>query len=119
MVVDEVLQKNPQWGVDPDQVRILGTDVSGVTVETARRGVYEIGEGLRGLPADYKKRYMVERDDGFHVAENLHKRCAFRQLDITRRFTMGPFDLVLCRNVLIYFDAETRLKTSVLQSAVV
>ncbi|MBV1860280.1 MAG: protein-glutamate O-methyltransferase CheR [Nannocystaceae bacterium] len=111
MIVDEVLRKNPQWGVEPDRIRILGTDVSEMTLETARRGVYATGEGLRGLPADYQRRYMEEREDGFHVVKALRKRCTFRQLDITRRFTMGPFDLVLCRNVLIYFDADTRVRS--------
>lgn len=110
MIVDEVLAEHPEWGLNPDRIRILGTDISEGSLATARRGVYTVGEGLRGLPRRYQQKYMEERDDGFHVAQSLRKRCAFRPLDITRRITMGPFDLVLCRNVLIYFDAKTRAK---------
>ena len=108
MMLDELLVGNPQWGLDVERLRLLGTDISEPVLEEARRAEYGQGEGLRGLPIKYRERYFEQRDGTYHVAPSLKRRCSFRHLDLTKRFTLGPFNLVLARNVLIYFDAETR-----------
>lgn len=110
MLIDEVLTANPQLGLNPDRVRILGTDISEPVLAEARKGQYSRGEGLRGLPKNYAQRYFDEHDGRFEVKADLRRRCTFRRIDITKRFTLGPFDLALVRNVLIYFDSETKSK---------
>ncbi len=111
MLIDEVLSANPQFGLTPDRVRILGTDISEPVLAEAREGKYSKGEGLRGLPKNYTEQYFDEKDGVFEVKSALRRRCTFRRLDITKQFTLGPFDLVMVRNVLIYFDPETKRKT--------
>lgn len=111
MLIDEVLGANPQLGLTPDEVQILGTDISEPVLAEARRATYSEGEGLRGLPRSYAQRFLDETDSGFQVKTALRRRCKFRRIDITRQFTLGPFDLVLARNVLIYFDSDTKNRT--------
>jgi chemotaxis protein methyltransferase CheR len=108
MLVDQLVTSNPQWGLDANRIRILGTDISEPVLEEARSGVYGEGEGLRGLPREFRDGFLEKKDRTYEVAPHLKRRCTFRRVDLTKRFTLGPFDLVLVRNVLIYFDNETR-----------
>lgn len=110
MMFDELLDENPQRGLDVNRLRLLGTDISEPVLDEARKAAYGQGEGLRGLPTKYRERYFEQKDGTYHVAPQLKRRCSFRQLDLTKRFTLGPFNLVLARNVLIYFDSDTKTK---------
>lgn len=91
-------------------VRIIGSDISKVSLAAARRGVYR-SSSFRSSSPEFQRKYFIERSDGWHVADWLRKYCYFGHLnllDSMRTATVGRVDVVFCRNVLIYFDARSR-----------
>jgi chemotaxis protein methyltransferase CheR len=100
-------------GRRPLDVRILATDLSVHTLETARRGEYA-EDKVQSIPPQLRHRYMTRSGRGeertWVVGDDLRSLVLFRRLNLARPpFPMkGPFDLVLCRNVMIYFDQGVR-----------
>ncbi len=94
-------------------LKILATDISNRVLDTAKRGEYEDSK-LEDVSLAYRKRYfdagVTDTGDGFVVKESVRRYVAFKRLNLTNTpFPMsGPFDAILCRNVMIYFDPETR-----------
>lgn len=91
-------------------IRIFGSDISRRCIAHARRGVYGPAS-FRTLPFYLKRKYFVEHPDGFHVADELRAWCQFGHLNLlepTKASVIGRVDVILCRNVLIYFDDASR-----------
>lgn len=91
-------------------VRVIGSDISKYSVAAARRGVYREGS-FRTTGADRRSRYFVEGRDGTYVSDAVRRLCHFGQLnlvDSSRASMVGRVDVVFCRNVLIYFDVQSR-----------
>jgi chemotaxis protein methyltransferase CheR len=105
MVVRETLGHLRQW-----DIRILATDVDSNVLTHAQRGVYG-AERLQKVEASRLLRWF-ERVDGtqqHQVRDDLRSLIAFRPLNLMSSWPMsGPFDLIVCRNVLIYFDRDTQ-----------
>lgn len=98
-----------ECGVTPAEVSILGTDLSEKVLERARAATYGAFEVSRGLPADFLARYFTKRDGDYVVRDHVRQMCRFEPLDLRASFRgRGPFDVILCRNVLIYFDTTTK-----------
>jgi chemotaxis protein methyltransferase CheR len=90
-------------------IQIAGTDLNQQILERARSGVYSQLEVNRGLPARYLIKYFVRHGLAWELKEEVRRMVRFVQADLRNvPATFGPFDLVLCRNVLIYFDVATR-----------
>jgi chemotaxis protein methyltransferase CheR len=90
-------------------IEILGTDFSDKVVERARVGVYQQIEVNRGLPAALLVKYFRRSGLEWQLQEQVRKMVRFQTIDLRRTMrTLGPFDLVFCRNVMIYFDNETK-----------
>ena len=91
------------------QVEIVGTDVSGAVIERARQGHFSHFEVQRGLGIQQTVRWFEEQDDHWKIADALRSKVRFevRSLFDTPP-SPGRFDLILCRNVLLYFCAEKR-----------
>ena len=88
---------------------ILGTDISAAVIDRARDGIYNQFEVQRGLPIGMLLRYFEKQGDSWQVVPEIRSMVKFRQLNLLRDFSaLGTFDLVFCRNVLIYFDQETK-----------
>lgn len=89
--------------------RILATDLSRRMLEKARSGIYG-EEQVRSVQPEYRRRYLVEREPGrFEVSPTLRNMIRFAQLNLMDHWPMrGPFDVIFCRNVMIYFDPPTR-----------
>jgi chemotaxis protein methyltransferase CheR len=89
---------------------ILATDVSSHSIEKARQGTYSEFEVQRGMPPALVSRYFARRPSGnWQVSDALKQMVSFKTHNLLDDFiTPGAFDLILCRNVLIYFDAETK-----------
>lgn len=93
-----------------DRVRILGTDISAVRLQAARRGRYTRWS-LRGVSDDVVARYFTRRDLTFELRQNVRRMVEWRQLNLAdtaawaRAAARHPADLIVCRNVLIYLDA--------------
>jgi len=93
----------------PNAIRVLGTDIARERLDFARQGVY--GKwSLRGVPADVIARYFRPRGRNIEVAPHIRSAVEFRHLNLVDEnwrsagVEPGCMDLVLCRNVLIYFD---------------
>jgi chemotaxis protein methyltransferase CheR len=92
------------WTVD-----VLGTDVSSAVVERARSGVYTQFEVQRGLGINQTIRWFEECDDGWRAVEELRKNIRFQVHNLLEPPPHpGGFDIVLCRNVLLYLTPEKR-----------
>ncbi|BDC51782.1 chemotaxis protein methyltransferase [Bryobacterales bacterium F-183] len=90
-------------------IRVLGTDLSEQVLARARQGRYMQVEVGRGLPAPLLVKYFDRVGLEWQIKEEVRKLVRFEQFDLRRSMTgKGPFDLIFCRNVLIYFDVETK-----------
>jgi len=99
--------------IDANRVDVLGTDINADILEVARAGTYEtthttdIAEELAPLD-DYTK-YVEEEEDTFRVKQAVRDMVTFEQHDLIRGRAKRDFDLVFCRNLLIYIDAEFKV----------
>jgi two-component system CheB/CheR fusion protein len=98
--VAEVLGEELAW---PD-IRIFGTDIDSEAISFARRGIYPAA-ALKSLPAGTRDRYFGRSDGGYEVAKRLRALMVFGEHDLGERAPFPRIDLILCRNVLIYFTA--------------
>ena len=90
-------------------IEILGTDISHRAIRTAQDGRYTQFEVQRGLGVAQMLSYFDERPDGWQIREPMRKLTRFRQHHVLRGPpTRRKHDLILCRNVLLYFDEPTR-----------
>lgn len=91
-------------------LRVYGSDISKRCLAHARAAVYG-PSAFRATPPDVKRRWFVERPEGFVVADRVRQLCHFGHLnllDAERASAVGRVDAVFCRNVLIYLDARAR-----------
>jgi len=92
-------------------VQILGTDFNSQVLERARSGRYQQIEVNRGLPAALLVKHFRRSGVDWQLSDTVRRMVCFEPRDLRESMcALGPFDLVFCRNVLIYFDAETRVK---------
>lgn len=91
------------------QVSILCTDLSRDVLAKARSGAYTQLEVNRGLPAAMLIKHFTRKGDLWHIRDDLRASLLFQELNLAKPFPVLPrFDLVMLRNVLIYFDVETK-----------
>ena len=92
------------WTVD-----ILATDLSDVALERGRLGLYTHFEVQRGLPIQLLLTHFTQAGDLWQISAALRRMVSFARVNLMDDFSgLGIFDLILCRNVLIYFDDETK-----------
>jgi chemotaxis protein methyltransferase CheR len=104
MILDEEMKKLAGWNVE-----ILATDLSSTAIATAREGRYTQFEVQRGLPISHLLRYFRNDGDAWRLNEYLRARIQFEEFNLLSDFQeFGQFDIIFCRNVLIYFDLETK-----------
>ncbi|WP_207456919.1 protein-glutamate O-methyltransferase [Azospirillum sp. SYSU D00513] len=98
------------------RIEIIGTDISAEMVERARAGVYSQFEVQRGLPIQHLVKHFKQNGDKWQISQALRQMVSFREFNLLGDLSpLGQFDVVFCRNVLIYFDQPT--KTKVLEGA--
>jgi chemotaxis protein methyltransferase CheR len=96
-------------GLKDWDVQILGTDFSSKVVERAQSGNYQQIEVNRGLPTAMLIKYFQRTGLNWQLNDSVRKMARFETIDLRKSMrTLGPFDLVFCRNVMIYFDNETK-----------
>jgi chemotaxis protein methyltransferase CheR len=104
MLLKELGAEIDGWRID-----ILATDLSGEVLERARAGLYSQFEVQRGLPIQLLIKYFKQVGDMWEIAPEIRAMVKYHQLNLLSDFShLGVFDLVFCRNVLIYFDHETK-----------
>ena len=91
------------------QLTILGTDISASVLDRARRGRYGQLEVNRGLPANLLVRHFTRAGMEWEIEEPIRRMVRFQRHNLVDEWpVMPPFDLVFMRNVMIYFDVETK-----------
>jgi chemotaxis protein methyltransferase CheR len=92
------------------RIELLASDLSGQALEKAREGLYTQFEVQRGLPIQFLVRYFKQTRELWQIAPEIRAMVKFRQLNLLSDFShLGIFDLIFCRNVLIYFDPHTKV----------
>ena len=90
-------------------LQILGTDFSSQVLERARSGTYQQIEVNRGLPLNLLVKHFSRSGLDWQLSNAVRKMVRFETIDLRKSLrTHGPFDLVFCRNVMIYFDSQTK-----------
>lgn len=108
MTVDEYMFKNP--GCFPGDVQIVGTDISSKVLKSANAAEFDRLSIARGLSEERKKKYFTQMgEETFKLNEKVKSRVRFQSLNLLESYaTLGKFDIIFCRNVLIYFSNENK-----------
>ncbi|NKN33180.1 CheR family methyltransferase [Marichromatium bheemlicum] len=106
MVLAEWEQSFPPKNI---QTSVLGTDLSDTVLAEARAGLYD-GLGIvRGLSKERRDRFFETVPNGHRIKPDIQRRVRFQKLNLMESYAaLGKFEIVFCRNVLIYFSAETK-----------
>ncbi|HZP79015.1 MAG TPA: protein-glutamate O-methyltransferase CheR [Pseudolabrys sp.] len=105
MCLKEMAPRLAGWRID-----IVATDLSTEVLEKARAGIYSQFEVQRGLPIQLLVKYFSQIGEMWQIAAEIRGMVQYRALNLLQDFSrLGPFDLVFCRNVLIYFDQPTKI----------
>ena len=109
MTLKEAFKGTSGW-----DVKILASDVSTRVLEKASTGFYET-DRVQQMPVQLVKEYFIQETENgnkrFRVKDELRKMIAFRYLNLMEPWPFkGPFDVIFCRNVMIYFDKPTQEK---------
>ena len=92
-------------------IEILGTDISREQLTRAQEGVYSQFEVQRGLPMQMLVKYFKRDGTNWRINENIRAMASFREFNLLADLRpLGQFDIVFCRNVLIYFDQPTKAR---------
>ncbi|MDZ4798964.1 MAG: protein-glutamate O-methyltransferase CheR [Bryobacteraceae bacterium] len=100
-----------EMGLGAWNIQILGTDLSTKVLDRARSGRFPQIEVNRGLPVQYLVKYFTRVGLDWQLKDEVRRMVRFESFDLRQSMrAMGPFDVVFCRNVMIYFDAATKKK---------
>jgi chemotaxis protein methyltransferase CheR len=104
MLLKEHAAKFPGW-----RHEIVGTDLSSAIIAKAKAGKYSQFEVQRGMPIQLLVKYFDKIDDQWQIKPDLRAMVDYKELNLLHDFkALGTFDVVYCRNVLIYFDQPTK-----------
>jgi chemotaxis protein methyltransferase CheR len=106
MVLQEAAAQLAGW-----RYEIIGTDISTEILNKAKSGLYSQFEVQRGLPVQHLVKYFKKRDDLWQIDSALRGMVQYKEFNLLADMkNLGTFDVVFCRNVLIYFDQPTKGK---------
>ncbi len=110
MAILDFLQLNSHTGLTAEHFWILASDISEKSLQIARTGVYWDREIERGVTPDQKLRYFAQHGQQWIVTPAVRKLVEFRRVNVLQNIAdLSGFDLVFCRNLLIYFDEPARI----------
>jgi chemotaxis protein methyltransferase CheR len=105
MILKEMALQVAGW-----RIEIIATDLSNEVLEKARAGLYSQFEVQRGLPIQMLMKYFSQAGETWQISPEIKAMVQYRPLNLLSDFAhLGGFDVVFCRNVLIYFDQETKI----------
>lgn len=103
MIIQEFSRVNPLF--HPSSVEIIATDISPSVLFLAKAARYDALSISRGLPDELRNRYFEQSGKVWSLKETIRNMVTFKRLNLQEDFTsLGHFDIVFCRNVLIYFS---------------
>jgi chemotaxis protein methyltransferase CheR len=104
MMFKQAKEKFAGW-----KIEIVATDISTDVLEKAKAGLYTQFEVQRGLPIQLLLKYFKQDGDQWRISQELRDLVQYRQHNLLDDFSsLGMFDVIFCRNVLIYFDSKTK-----------
>lgn len=104
MLLEDIASQLRGW-----QIELVASDISASAVEQARSGLFNQFEVQRGLPVTHLLRHFTRDGEQWRISERLRSVIEFRQHNLLEDFSsFGMFDIVFCRNVLMYFDLARR-----------
>jgi chemotaxis protein methyltransferase CheR len=107
MLVRDFTAVRPE--IEENSFTILASDISTDSVESAKTGCYNRNDVDRGLSPELLARHFQQNGTTWCVTEQLRRLVQFRRFDLMQTVaSLGVFDLIVCRNVMIYFDESTR-----------
>ena len=105
MVLKEMGEKISGW-----RTEIVATDLSQAVLEKSRSGMFSQFEVQRGLPIQLLVKYFQQKGEIWQLNPEIRAMVQHRQLNLLHDFSaLGTFDVIFCRNVLIYFDQDTKI----------
>lgn len=106
MTILETLPKSEEW-----HITILATDLSDVALAQAMKAEFNQFEIQRGLPTTMVMKYFKQNGNSWKVQDKIHNMVRFENFNLLDKMDRFPtFDIIFCRNVLIYFNEETKKK---------
>lgn len=106
IILKELGAKLAGWKID-----IIGTDISTQILRKAEAGLYSQFEVQRGLPIQMLVKYFEKQDEQWLISKEIRDMVTFKEYNLLGDLApLGRFDVVFCRNVLIYFDPENKTK---------
>lgn len=104
MLLKDEFPELKEWAIE-----ILGVDISEQVLKRAAAGIYSQFEIQRGLPIQLLLKHFEQSEQSWRVKEDLRRRVLWKQLNLLESFSnLGQFDIVFCRNVLIYFEMDAK-----------
>jgi chemotaxis protein methyltransferase CheR len=104
MILEEERARFAGWNVE-----MVATDISNEMIQRSRNGLYTHFEAQRGLPIQLLAKYFDKEEQGWRVKAPMRERIKFRPFNLLESHSsLGVFDIIFCRNVLIYFDLPTK-----------
>jgi chemotaxis protein methyltransferase CheR len=108
MILEDRKRELAGWAIE-----ILATDINAEVIARARAGLYTPFEVRRGLPVPLLAQYFQREGDNWRLNRAIRDRVEFRVFNLLDSFAgLGVFDLIFCRNVLIYFDPATKAEVA-------
>lgn len=107
MATSEFQLSNP--GKLTSNLEVVGTDISQTVVNKAKSGSYDELSVVRGLSPERRDKFFTKNGDNWIINADIAKRARFTELNLLSSYSLlGKFDIIFCRNVLIYFSAEMK-----------
>lgn len=104
MILSEMLPDIASW-----DITITATDISDAAIAIASRGVYTAFEIKRGMRQNLLNKYFTKEGNGWKISDRIRSMVTFKKINLLKPFAgLGPFDVVFCRNVAIYFKTDAR-----------
>lgn len=106
-----MILKEKQAELKGVRIEIIATDISDRVLATAKQGLYSQFEVQRGLPVTKLVRFFKQVEEKWQISDEIKSMITFKNFNLLNSMaSLGQFDVVFCRNVLIYFDIPTKAK---------
>ena len=112
MLIYEYVKANCYSGISPGDFSIMGVDISKKVLQKAISGIYTDAELNRGLNTERKNKYFEKFECDWQIITPIRNMVRFHHMNINDTFAFYgmKFDIIFCRNVLIYFDLKTKVE---------
>ena len=88
-------------------IRILATDIDDQVISSAKTGLYS-AKSVENVPSDLKRKYFTQVGDSYKIADEIKRCVTFKEHNLLKDVYPKDYDLILCRNVVIYFTDEAK-----------